>query len=134
VKATRGRIGLVVWWALVAIGLIAALASLLSFGLFLFPLVVAAVVVLATRPGRARGAAIALIGAGVGPLLLAWLNRDGPGRVCRDFPPDGIACAQELNPWPYAAAGAGCLGVALILFRSARTGNRRRRTQRPDAM
>jgi len=56
----------------------------------------------------------------VGPLLVAWLNRDGSGQLCRSYPPDGVACSTQLNPWPWLAGAATSLAIATVLFLHAR--------------
>ena len=108
-------------WTLVGLAFLVSIAGILSIGLFTLPLAAAGAVVVGTRPGRTRGLAIMLSGAAVGPLLVAWLNREGPGRVCHNDPPYGLLCGDRLNPWPFLAASAVALLVAAALFvRAAR--------------
>lgn len=111
-------------WALVGAALLVSLAGVLSFGLFTYPLAVAGVVVVAVRPGWMRGLATMVSAAAVGLLLVAWLNREGPGRVCHSYPVDGVACSDPLNPWPFVAVAALALVVAVVLFvRAAKGGD-----------
>jgi len=88
----------------VAAGLLAVLAVVL--------------VVVAARSGRrlppAHLAFLALSGAGVLPLVVAWLNRDGPGDVCRTWA-DGQSCTEEWSPWPWLAAGVALVAAGIVL-------------------
>jgi hypothetical protein len=49
---------------------------------------------------RGRAAFLLPAGAAVAPALLAWLNRDGPGTVCRTTG-DVSACTEQWSPWPF---------------------------------
>ncbi len=89
---------------------------MVSIGLFTMPVALAGVILLAARPDRVRGWTILLCAIASGPLLVAWFNRDGPGLVCRNFPPNGLACSDQLNPWPWLAGAVASLGVATVLF------------------
>ncbi len=103
-------------WIVVGASFVLSLAGMLSFGLFTMPLPVARVILLLVRPGWVRGWAVGLCALANGPLLIAWFNRDGPGRVCRNFPPDGLACSNQLNPWPWLAGAVISLVAAAALF------------------
>jgi len=88
--------------------------------------------VVAARGGRrsppAPLAFLALSGAGALPLVVAWLNRDGPGDVCTAW--SGGQCAagtEEWSPWPWFAAGV-VLVVAGVALSAAAT---RHRAPRP---
>ncbi len=107
------------WW-LVTGGLFGiGVVSLLTIGKFV--LVVAWLMALAaTRwPAlRNRSAFAGIAGLGVAPLLLAWLNRSGPGRVCRDIAA-GTSCTDQYSPWPFLFAGLVLLlGGALLVRRT----------------
>jgi hypothetical protein len=84
------------------------------------PLVYAGAILLLVRPDRTRGAAIMLFALAVSPLLVAWLNRNGPGQVCRSYPPDGVACSSQLNPWPWLGGAAASFAIATVLILHAR--------------
>ena len=76
---------------------------------------------------RRAGSATGLPGLGTGlavlPLTLAWLNRGGPGPVCR-VTRDGEVCTDAGSPWPWLAIGlvllACGIGAAVLAFRSGR--------------
>ena len=51
----------------------------------------------------------------MGPLLSAWLNRDGPGQFCLPYP-DAASCGTRLNPWPRPGGAATSLAIAMGLF------------------
>ena len=119
----RSRATSIALWTLIALAWLVSLAGLLSIGLFTMPLTVAGAVVVGARPGRTRTVATLLTGAAVGPLLLAWFNREGPGRVCHTYAGEGPFCADLLSPWPFVLAGLAALVVAAALFaRAARGG------------
>ena len=103
-------------WVAVGAAILVSYAGMLSIGLLTMPVALAGVILLAARPDWVRGWAITLCAIASGPLLVAWFNRDGPGRVCRNFPPDGLACSDQLNPWPWLAGTVLSLGVAAVLF------------------
>jgi hypothetical protein len=107
-------------WAFVGLALLLSFAGMLSFGLFTMPIAMAGAILLLARPGRMRGWAILAGAAAPAPLLLAWFNRNAPGRICRTFPPDpAVFCGDQLNPWPWLDGAALSLAVAAVLFISA---------------
>jgi hypothetical protein len=77
-------------WILVGLAGLVSVAGILTIGVFTMPLVYAGAILLLVRPDRTRGVAIMLCALTVSPLLVAWLNRDGPGQVCRFYPSDGV--------------------------------------------
>ena len=125
-----GKAKTVTAWVAVGAAILVSYAGMLSIGLFTMPLAVAGVILLVVRPDRVRGWAIMLCAIAPGPLLIAWFNGEGPGRVCRNFPPDGVACSDQLNPWPWLAGVVVGLGVAAVLFVHA---SRRDATRSRDA-
>ncbi|MHB8186168.1 MAG: hypothetical protein ACYDDU_08770 [Dermatophilaceae bacterium] len=107
-------------WILVGLAGLASVAGILTIGVFTMPLVYAGAILLLVRPDRTRGLAIVLCGLAFGPLLVTWLNREGPGQVCRSYPPDGVACGTQLNPLPWLGGAAASLAIATVLFLHAR--------------
>ena len=103
-------------WVLVGVAYLLSVAGALSIGLTILPLAVVGTILLIVRPDRTRGLAIVLCGLAFGPLLVAWFNREGPGQVCRSYPPDGVACGAQLNPWPWLGGAAASLAIATALF------------------
>ena len=101
----RGR-GLTVFlWVVVGLVAAFALASIISVGLFILPFPIAGAILLLSRPRKVVAAAVLLAAAGVAPLLLAYLNRPGPGHICHTYT-DGVACGDYPNPWHWLTLGA----------------------------
>ncbi len=96
-----------------------AVATAASGAAALLAALVAVLVVVAVRGGvrrpRAELAFLALSGAGVLPLVVAWLNRDGPGDVCRAIGDAGQECTEEWSPWPWLAAGVALVAAGVVL-------------------
>ncbi|MBT0992956.1 hypothetical protein KIN34_01450 [Cellulomonas sp. DKR-3] len=102
----------VVLWAVAGLCLALVISAI---GVFTVPVgLVLVVVLLVARQGAASPAA--LVGAGALPLTIAWLNRGGPGEVCRVIE-DGTSCTETWSPWPFLAAGVLMVaaGVALVV-------------------
>lgn len=118
-----------VYWALVgALGAF-GLAALPSVGMFLL-LGAALLTILAIALKVNRHALPALlIGAAVIPFYIAWLNRDGPGNICTPIE-NGTSCGEQLNPWPFVAAGAVFVALGAVLLRVTRA--KRRQALRTD--
>ncbi|TQL58783.1 hypothetical protein FB474_0121 [Oryzihumus leptocrescens] len=111
-------------WMLVALLGLVSIAGLLSVGLFIWPFFVAGVVLMAIRPGWARGVATLLFALAASSLIVVWFNRRGPGRVCTVDPQYGLGCADYLNPWLFAGVAAAAAAVAVVLFvRAAKGGS-----------
>jgi hypothetical protein len=55
-----------------------------------------------------------LAGLSVTPLYLAWLNRHGPGTVCKSYGRDGSSCEDQWSPWPFLAVALVLLAVAVV--------------------
>jgi hypothetical protein len=76
----------------------------------------AAVMVGVLRHHALDGIAGLVSGLGLPVLYVAFLNRDGPGDVCRTFADGGQSCRQEWSPWPWLAIGAGLVIGGALLF------------------
>ncbi|HSR84164.1 MAG TPA: hypothetical protein VLM11_08290 [Streptosporangiaceae bacterium] len=108
-------------WAAVGLGAVTAALTVLTIGWFVLLATAGLAVVLVRRADRRLAGPGLLMGAGLMPLYIAYLNRGGPGTVCTTTRTGG-SCAQEWSPWPWVAAGV-CLvgaGIALGVFRRAR--------------
>ena len=97
-------------WALV--GLLAALGFVSLSVLALAPAVVTAVV-LASRPVIRRSAFGLLSGMGVLLLVVAWVQRSGPGTTCWQTA-TASGCDQHLNPLPWLFGGVALLTAGVI--------------------
>lgn len=113
------------WWALAVWGLVGALIgvglmALLTVGPFLLAAAaVLALVAVAFRPLRSRAGGLAIAGLAAGPLVVAWLNRDGPGTVCVTTA-TSVSCTDEWSPWPFVAVGAVLVAVGVAAYRMRR--------------
>lgn len=103
-------------WFLVGALASFGLLTVLTVGVFLLPVSLAAAVLLTTRRGCRTGLAGLVSGLGVPLLYVAYLNRGGPGNVCTTTA-SGQSCVDEYSPWGWLAAGAVLLlaGMALGL-------------------
>jgi hypothetical protein len=115
--ATRPAAWTYLWWA--AVGALASigLIALLTIGLLF--LVGAAVLVglgLVLGPVRRGGVVGVVAGLSAAPLALAYLNRGGPGTVCKTV---GAVhqCEDLWSPWPLLVVGLAVLlaGVAVCV-------------------
>jgi hypothetical protein len=127
VRSARGRhLGECGWfWVWAVVGGCLAMSFVSFIGLFFLP--VAAVGALAAlRFGRAaapRASLGAVSGAGVPFLVVAYLQRKGPGTVCwRTATASG--CDEYLDPRPWLAIGIVLIlgGIAAFLHARARRG------------
>jgi len=108
------------YWLLV--GALAGLgvAALLSIGLaFLLVALVLTVIGLRTAALRDRSMLAIPAGVGLAVFYLAWLNRDGPGRVC-SASGTSITCTEQVSPWPFVAVAAVLVAVSVIIVRATR--------------
>jgi hypothetical protein len=119
-----GRFGAYVasaWWTAVGACVSIGIVGLLTIGVyFLAGAVVLALVGLRVSSVRRGSVPMVIAGLAAAPLLLAWLNRQGPGTVCHS---DGsvTACSERWSPWPFAM-------VALVLVVAGAVLARRRRS------
>ena len=112
------------WWfgAWAAVGTAAALGAV-SFALwiFLLPLAAAGALVLASRRASRGSIAGLLSGAGVALLVVAWVQRDGPGTTCWRTATGG-GCTEHLDPRPWLVAGLGLVVAGVwITWRARRS-------------
>ena len=56
-----------------------------------------------------------LSGAALPVLFVAWLNRDGPGRVCTSTATE-TSCTDEWSPWPFVVVAVVLAGAGVIAF------------------
>jgi hypothetical protein len=84
-------------WAVAGAGFCLCLLVILSVGWFALSLPVIAVILLANYGPSPRAATGLLSGAGIPLLYVAYLNRSGPGEVCKSAG-GGFSCTSEWNP------------------------------------
>jgi uncharacterized membrane protein YwaF len=103
-------------WFAIGGGAVLAVLALLSFGVFLLPVVLLAAVLTALRPAARRGISGLIAGAGVPALYIAFLNRYGPGEHCRSTGPGGTDCIEMWSPWPWALVGLLLVAVGVVVM------------------
>lgn len=116
------------WWSCACWLLVGSIAgvgvlSLLTIGALL--VIVAGVLGVAGAliPALRNGSAWSLLsGTGTALLIVAWLNRRGPGDVCEGTARGDVTCAETSNPWPFLVLGLVLFIVPLVLARRPRAG------------
>ncbi len=100
-------------WLLVGACAGVGLAAILTVGVaFLVLAAVAAVLLIRKGPGRAAVGVVA--GLALPAFYLAYLNRGGPGEVCRTVT-GGQTCTDEYSPVPFLVVGALLLVAGLAI-------------------
>ena len=92
----------------------------MTIGLFIFPIVAIAAVVLVLIKQSHGGAPGLISGLGLPFLYIAYLNRSGPGEVCTTIGVNGSSCTDEWSPWPWFAIGVTLVFSGIAVFRSVR--------------
>ena len=104
-QAVRSNLGdWAFWvWAVVGVGFGFAISVI---GLFTVPASMIAAIVLLTRPRLRASAYGVLVGIGVPLLVVAYLNREGPGTVCHSIDGGrGTQCDDLTDPRKWAVVG-----------------------------
>jgi hypothetical protein len=116
-RVTSRRTRLVPFLGWLVVGLLAAgglAAAFTSWWLAAGPVGLALAALLVWRTGWRREIWAVLCGVALPLLVVAWLNRAGPGEVCT-VRGDASACVTAWSPWPWAVAGAVVLMAGLVL-------------------
>jgi len=119
----RSRAAPWLWFAAWVIdGALFALALLgaMTIGVFVLPVALAGAVLLATRRSAAIGAGGVISGLSVPLFYVGYLNRDGPGTICRSFADGGQECREEWSPLPWLLAGLVLVIVGVVVFTAMR--------------
>jgi hypothetical protein len=124
VIAMRGpgdSIGAFLGWCLTGAGLCLGVLTILTIGPFLLLAALFLCALLLWRAGFGWGMAGLLSGAAAPLLLVAWLNRGGPGRVCTGDS-RALTCTDEWSPWPFVGAAVllAVAGLSVFLVRRDR--------------
>ena len=106
-------------WVVVGAACALGVLGALTIGIFLLPVALVALVVLATRSGAAVGAPGAISGLGLPALYVSYLNRSGPGDVCT-VTARSASCTEAWNPWPWLVAGLLLVLAGPLVFRARR--------------
>jgi hypothetical protein len=86
----------------------------LTIGLYVLLATGGLAAVLAWRGGRRFAGPGLLLGAGLMPLYIGYLNRAGPGMVCTTTTTEQ-SCVQQMSPWPWVAVGLCLIGGGIAL-------------------
>ncbi len=109
-------------WIVVGLALMFAVLGALTIGVFILPIGVGLTLFVATRRGSAVGLPGLISGASLPLVYVAYLNRDGPGTICRSFADGSSECVEEWSPWPWLVIGAlALLGGVFVFVRTKRT-------------
>ncbi|MFF7947388.1 hypothetical protein [Streptomyces griseorubiginosus] len=100
-------------WLLVGACAGVGLAAILTVGVA-FLVLAAAAAVLLIRKGPGRAAVGVVAGLALPAFYLAYLNRGGPGEVCRTVT-GGQTCTDEYSPVPFLVVGALLLVAGLAI-------------------
>lgn len=121
---TTSGIGMYFGWA--AVGACASVGLLTPFtiGPFVLTAAVIGAALLAWRRGLGISCAGLLSGAGLAPLYVGYLNRNGPGQVCSTNA-TGQSCISEWSPWPWLVAGVLLIAVGTGAYLALRRQVRR---------
>lgn len=95
----------------------------LSIGIFVLPVALVMTIMAVNRPRSWVGRPGVVTGMGLPLLFVAWLNRDGPGYVCRPIK-TGETCDEQWSPWPFYLPGVVLVvgGIVWFVRRRARVG------------
>lgn len=108
--------GWFVAWIVVGVAFMLAALGALTIGVFVLPIAVGLAVLLATRRGSSVGIPGLISGASLPVFYVAFLNRDGPGDICRSFADGGSSCTEEWSPLPWLFVGALFLLGGIAVF------------------
>lgn len=100
------------FWAWATVGVVGALGCVSLGPIAVAPAFICAVL-LSRQPVARRSAAGLLAGGGLVCLLVAYLQRAGPGTTCWHTA-TAVGCDQHLDPLPWALVGVVLLVGALI--------------------
>ena len=87
---------------------IMVIAGAFTIGIFFVPIAALGAIVMSRRRSARVGLPGLVAGLGLPFFFVAYLNRGGPGNVCRATTTSfgtGQSCSQEWNPWLLLAAG-----------------------------
>lgn len=103
-------------WAVVGAGACLAFLTGFTIGFFVAPVVGALALVLLLAAPTDRSLVGAVSGLSIPLFYVAWLNRDGPGLVCR-VTGDITECRDQWSPWPWLLLGLALLTAGVVAFR-----------------
>ena len=119
-KGRQSRVPAWIWfvaWVFVGVGFMFAVLGAMTIGVFVLPVAGGLAVLVAPRRGAIVGIPGLISGASLPLFYVAYLNRDGPGNICRSFADGGSSCTEEWSPLPWLIVGIVLLlgGVAVFV-------------------
>jgi len=106
-------------WMAIGAGACLALLTVLTIGLPVLVVVLIAGTLLIRRAGSMEHGVTGLMsGVGLLLVLIAYLNRHGPGEYCQTTATEQH-CTSEWSPWPWLIVGVVLVAGGALLFREA---------------
>jgi MYXO-CTERM domain-containing protein len=102
-------------WCVAGAALCLGVLSILTIGPFVLLIALVLCAGMLWRQGFGSSLTGLVSGAAAPLLYVAWLNRGGPGEVCRGDD-RALSCTDEWSPWPFVAVAAALLVAGLVLF------------------
>ena len=103
-------------WPVVGAALAVSVLGALTIGIFILPFALLGLFILLKWGGDRRSSVGLISGIGLPLLYVAFLNRDGPGTICRSYGNGGQQCMEEWSPWPWFLIGSALLATGIALF------------------
>ena len=114
-KADGDSVRAFLGWCAVGAALGLAVLTLLTIGPFVLLVTLMLIGFMLWRVDFGWAMAGMISGAGLPVLVVAWLNRDGPGEVCTRSATE-LQCQDEWSPWPFLVAGVLLIVVGGAVF------------------
>jgi hypothetical protein len=102
------------WYVVGAAGALSVL-TLLTIGPFVLLLTLFVIGLMLWRIDFGWAMAGMISGAGLPVLVVAWLNRGGPGEVCTHTA-TSVSCTDEWSPWPFLVVAVALMIAGIVVF------------------
>ena len=109
-------------WMAVGAGYALGVLGALTIGLFVLIITVVATILLRRDPRSPAGLPGLVSGLSLPLFYVAYLNRAGPGTICRAIGAGGQECTDEWSPWPWLVIGLLLLLGGFVQFVRANRG------------
>ena len=103
-------------WPIVGAALAFSILALMTIGIIVLPFALVGLFALLRWGGNRKSSAGLISGIGFPLIYIAFLNRGGPGDICRPYGQGGQQCTQEWSPWPWLVVGLGLVILGVMLF------------------
>lgn len=107
-------------WPVVGAALAVSVLGALTIGAYILPFALLGLFILLKWGGDRRSSVGLISGVGLPLLYVAYLNRDGPGWVCRTYGNGGQTCEDAGSPWPWLLIGTALVVTGVLLFERVR--------------